>query len=77
MPHFVVLGHIIYCFVCLSRKITVGAPDDPNTKMGALISQQHYHKVKGYVEVAKKDGGTVMCGAEDLELPERNKNVRD
>ncbi|XP_072027653.1 2-aminomuconic semialdehyde dehydrogenase-like [Amphiura filiformis] len=61
-------------FVAETKKITVGAPDDPNTKMGALISHQHHNKVKGYVEIAKKDGGIVMCGEEELILPEKNKN---
>ena len=43
--------------------------------MGALISLQHCNKVKSYVDVAKKDGGKVLCGDEELVLPEDNAEV--
>ena len=32
--------------------------------MGALISKQHLEKVRGYIEIAKKEGGVVETGGD-------------
>jgi hypothetical protein len=40
-----------------------------------LISKEHLAKVKGYVEIAEKEGATILCGKEELKLPDKNKNV--
>ena len=57
------------------RKLVVGDPKDDSTFTGALISKEHLAKVKGYVDLAEKEGATILCGKEELSLPERNKNV--
>ena len=44
--------------------------------MGALISKEHLAKVKGYVELAEKDGATIACGREELNLDDTIKNVQ-
>ena len=46
--------------------------------LGALISKEHMAKVKGYVELARKEGCSILCGdgIESLTLSEKNKNVR-
>ena len=46
--------------------------------LGALVSKEHMAKVKGYVELARSEGCTVLCGdgVDELSLPEPNKNVR-
>lgn len=62
------------CYAC-SRKLVVGDPKDSNTFTGALISKEHLAKVKGYVDLAEKEGATILCGKEELSLPERIKNV--
>ena len=54
----------------------VGDPKDDKTFTGALISKEHLAKVKGYVDVAEKEGATILCGKEELSLSDRNKNVR-
>ena len=40
------------------------------------MSKEHWEKVNSYVQLAKKEGCSVLCGhgVEPLELPERNKN---
>ena len=45
--------------------------------MGALISKEHLHKVKGYVAIAVQDGGLLLCGEgkESLDLKKENENV--
>lgn len=49
-------------FVASVRALRVGDPADPNTSQGALVSQQHLDKVIQAVELAKAEGGQVLCG---------------
>jgi len=49
-------------FVDEAVKIEPGDPLDPRTKMGALISQEHFEKVSGYVELARQSGAQIQCG---------------
>ena len=54
----------------------MGDPNDPANKMGALVSKEHMAKVTGYVQLAREQGCSVLCGhgVEELTLPERNRN---
>ena len=74
---FFISDHSSLPLVSSLRKLKVGPPQDPDSNMGALISNEHLQKVKGYIEVAIQDGGTVVCGEgkERLDLPEKNKTV--
>jgi acyl-CoA reductase-like NAD-dependent aldehyde dehydrogenase len=51
-------------FVRETGKLKVGDPRDPNTFMGALVSHQHLNKVKAYIEIAKSEGGRILCGGD-------------
>ncbi|HEU4656956.1 MAG TPA: aminobutyraldehyde dehydrogenase [Capillimicrobium sp.] len=46
------------------RAVRVGAPADPETDIGPLISREHRERVHGFVERARRDGGEVLCGGE-------------
>ncbi|XP_065843545.1 2-aminomuconic semialdehyde dehydrogenase-like [Oscarella lobularis] len=59
--------------VSATKKIIVGPPENDSTVMGALISKEHLEKVRGYVELAQKEGGKIECGEEPLFLPDKNK----
>ena len=37
------------------NRIRVGDPLDPETQMGALISEEHLQKVIGFMDIAKKE----------------------
>lgn len=56
-------------FVAHVETLRLGDPSDPQTFMGPLVSRAHYEKVLGLLEVAKKDGGKVLCGGGRPELP--------
>ena len=60
-----------------SRKLTVGEPRKPETKLGALISKEHLAKVRAYVRLAREEGATVKCGEgiDLLDLEEENSRV--
>ncbi|XP_028329370.1 4-trimethylaminobutyraldehyde dehydrogenase B isoform X1 [Gouania willdenowi] len=47
-----------------TQAIEIGDPLLESTRMGALVSRSHLHKVLGFVEQAKKEGATVLCGGE-------------
>jgi aminomuconate-semialdehyde/2-hydroxymuconate-6-semialdehyde dehydrogenase len=49
-------------FVDATKRLRIGDPTDPQTDVGALISQAHLEKVRGYLELAKQEGGTIVTG---------------
>ncbi|MFT8587241.1 betaine-aldehyde dehydrogenase [Acetobacter papayae] len=44
------------------EKIRVGAPLDPQSQMGSLISQGHMEKVLEYIEIGKQEGARLLTG---------------
>lgn len=44
------------------EKIRVGAPLDPQSQMGSLISQRHMEKVLEYIEIGKQEGARLLTG---------------
>jgi aminomuconate-semialdehyde/2-hydroxymuconate-6-semialdehyde dehydrogenase len=45
-----------------AARMKVGNPMDPKTRMGAVVSKEHRDKILDYIEIAKSEGGTVLCG---------------
>ena len=43
-------------------KMKVGDPANPESRLGAVVSKSHMEKVLSYVELAKQEGGTILCG---------------
>lgn len=48
--------------VTRTKAVKVGMPADPGTQVGPLISSAHREKVSGYVELARKEGGSILAG---------------
>jgi len=48
--------------VAAARALRIGDPLDPATEQGSLVSRQHFEKVMGCLEVARQEGGRVLCG---------------
>ncbi|NBX68791.1 MAG: aldehyde dehydrogenase family protein [Proteobacteria bacterium] len=44
------------------EKMVVGNPLDPQTQMGAQVSEEQFRKILGYVEKGKKEGAKVVTG---------------
>ncbi|MGA9855481.1 MAG: aldehyde dehydrogenase [Gammaproteobacteria bacterium] len=55
-------------FVARARSLRQGDPKDERTEQGALISAAHLQKVMGYVELAQKEGGKILCGGRRAKL---------
>ena len=51
--------------------LRIGDPMEPDTQFGALVSETHLEKVMGYLDLARKEGGKVLCGGERLQIPGR------
>ncbi len=52
----------VEAFVERTTKLRVGDPLDERSDLGALISPEHLAKVRSYVELARQEGGTILCG---------------
>jgi aminomuconate-semialdehyde/2-hydroxymuconate-6-semialdehyde dehydrogenase len=49
-------------FVAQTRRLKVGDPLEADTDQGALISAGHRDKVLSYIELARQEGGRILCG---------------
>jgi aminomuconate-semialdehyde/2-hydroxymuconate-6-semialdehyde dehydrogenase len=62
-------------FVSKTSALKVGDPRDSASFMGALVSKDHFEKVKSYLEIARQEGGKILCGGEvPKDLPPECKN---
>ena len=55
-------------FVKRTKELRVGVPTDEHTRVGAVVSESHMHKILSYVKLAQEEGGTVLCGGERVHL---------
>lgn len=55
-------------FVAKASATKVGDPADPDSRLGAVVSKDHMEKILSYVELAREEGGTVLCGGERVQL---------
>ncbi|MDF1695839.1 MAG: aldehyde dehydrogenase [Saprospiraceae bacterium] len=60
-------------FVAKAKALTVGNPLDESTKVGAIVSKPHYDKILSYIQLAKEEGGKILCGG-TAEFPEGFEN---
>ena len=56
-------------FVSKVKQLKVGNPSDPKTNIGAVVSKPHMNKVLSYINIAKEEGGTILCGGNQLTIP--------
>ncbi len=51
-------------FIEQVKKLSVGDPMESPSKQGAVVSKLHYEKVLACIELAKAEGGTILCGGQ-------------
>src|SRR5580704_10316390 len=49
-------------FAAAAEALVIGDPKDPRTQVGPLASQEHYKKVRSYLDGIDADGGHVVTG---------------
>ncbi|MEK0421023.1 MAG: 2-aminomuconic 6-semialdehyde dehydrogenase [Bacteroidota bacterium] len=47
-------------------KMQVGDPFDDKTRVGAIVSKPHFEKVLSYIDLARQEGGTILCGGQEV-----------
>ncbi len=70
--HEEVYDEFVDNFVQATRAINVGNPREESTKMGPLVHANHLETVMDYVESAKQEGATILCGGKVLDLGSGN-----
>lgn len=55
-------------FVEAVEQLSVGDPDESQTRIGALVSKPHMEKVLSYIELAKQEGGRILTGGMQVHL---------
>jgi aminomuconate-semialdehyde/2-hydroxymuconate-6-semialdehyde dehydrogenase len=55
--------------VARAKALKVGDPKDPQTNLGAVVSRGHLEKILSYFELARAEGGHILCGGQQLQLP--------
>ncbi|MBX9392319.1 aldehyde dehydrogenase family protein [Streptomyces sp. TRM72054] len=48
--------------------VPVGDPRKPETVVGPMAGERHLRKVEEYVDLARQEGGRIVCGGERLDL---------
>ena len=72
--HESIYASLVERLVAAVRELTVGDPEQASSRQGALISASHRDKVLGYIEQARRDGGTILCGGQAISPPGRCQN---
>ena len=54
-------------FVNWAKTMKVGHPLSEDTKVGAVVSKPHFDKILSYIELAKSEGGKVLCGGKAIQ----------
>ena len=49
-------------------KIAVGDPMNKTTQMGPQVSEEQLNRIKGYVDIAREEGATVVAGGATPQL---------
>ena len=51
-------------FVEQANALVVGDPKEPKSNLGAVVSKPHYEKILECIELAKSEGGQILCGGQ-------------
>jgi aminomuconate-semialdehyde/2-hydroxymuconate-6-semialdehyde dehydrogenase len=57
--------------VSRALEMTIGDPLEDSTNLGAIVSEPHMDKILSYIDLAKKEGGTILCGGNRVRLDGR------
>lgn len=61
-------------FIEKTKQLKVGDPLNENSKQGALVSKIHFDKVMNCIEMAKQEGGKILCGGKVVQMEGRCTN---
>lgn len=56
------------------KALKVGDPNSTLTNQGAVVSKDHFDKVLSYIQLAKEEGGKVLCGGKSKDMSDEGLN---
>jgi aldehyde dehydrogenase (NAD+) len=57
-----IADEFIALFTAKAHKLRVGNPEDPQTQIGAITTQEQLDKIKSYCEIGASEGATLLLG---------------
>jgi aminomuconate-semialdehyde/2-hydroxymuconate-6-semialdehyde dehydrogenase len=61
-------------FIEETRKLKIGDPLDDATRIGAIVSKQHFDKINYHINLAKEEGGKILFGGNVVKIDGRCSN---
>ncbi|MCG3118090.1 MAG: 2-aminomuconic 6-semialdehyde dehydrogenase [bacterium] len=61
-------------FVTRTKDLKTGDPLHESSNLGAVVSKTHYEKILYYIELARQEGGTILCGGKPVKVEGRCAN---
>jgi aminomuconate-semialdehyde/2-hydroxymuconate-6-semialdehyde dehydrogenase len=61
-------------FVEKTKALKVGPPLIDDSRLGAIVSKQHYEKILSYIDLAEEEGGNILCGGKAVTLAGEEKD---
>ncbi|CAN5591287.1 aldehyde dehydrogenase [soil metagenome] len=58
-------------FIAQVKVLKVGDPLEADTDVGAIVSKQHFDKIMSYIDLAQKEGGTILTGGRSMAVDGR------
>jgi len=58
-------------FVTIAKKLIPGDPLLEKSKQGAIVSKVHFEKILNCIEIAKAEGGKILCGGKAIKVEGR------
>lgn len=55
-------------FVAGVKALKIGDPNAEDSDQGAVVSEPHFEKVLSYIELAKEEGGKILCGGKARDM---------
>ena len=52
-----------------ARRMEPAPPHLEDTRIGAVVSKTHYDKILSYINLAKEEGGRILCGGHSVHPP--------
>ena len=68
--HESIYNEFLEKYLAHAKHLKIGNPQNPDTDMGPLVSEEHFKKVMMYIESGKAEGATLLLGGERLTGPE-------
>jgi aminomuconate-semialdehyde/2-hydroxymuconate-6-semialdehyde dehydrogenase len=63
-----------YDFVARTKRLKLGDPLLESSNLGAVVSKAHQEKILSYIELAKQEGGKILCGGKPAKIEGRCAN---